>query len=395
MMGEKDYRKLFEKYLNGDYTAEELKEILAFFQVERSGNTLEQLVEDYLANDAVVSQTDEDSVRRVVHQTDQAIHAALQARRQRRRFQLSYWPYVAASILIVLSVSFGIYRYYGAPATQPALVSDHTGDIPPGGNRATLTLSDGRTIVLDGARGEIVIGNEVTYTDGSRVISNPSLSLQLTTPKGGTYQVTLPDSSKVWLNASSTLTYPNNFNGHERTVYLEGEAYFAVRGLTSSVGPHKELHKVPFKVVSKGHSVEVKGTEFNVSAYADEAAVMTTLVEGQVSVLADGSTTTLTAGQQSVSTGGTMHVHAVNPVLFTAWKDGMFIFEDETLENIMQRVARWYDVEIEYQGVNKEELYTGSFSRYENVSGVLNNLAFAGDLTYTIKERRIIISKAD
>src|SRR5690606_29570385 len=191
------------------------------------------------------------------------------------------WIAVAAAVMIFLTVSATIYLITRKESHPIKLASTHRTDVAPGGNRATLTLADGRVITLDEAQDGIVIGGgEITYSDGNRlagVVGNEAARramtfLTLSTPKGGTYQVTLSDGTKVWLNAESTLKYPADFSGAERTVTLIGEAYFSVVKDT----------KRPFKVITDGQEIEVLGTEFNVSAYPEESEIKTTLVVGKV-----------------------------------------------------------------------------------------------------------------
>src|SRR5690606_13352531 len=177
-------------------------------------------------------------------------------------------------------------------------------DILPGGNRATLTLADGRTINLSEAQTGIVVGDGITYLDGTGVLDNSASSvstiMSLSTPKGGTYQITLPDGSKVWLNANSTLKYPSRFGGKERVVELEGEAYFDVS--QQSTANSRQASFVPFLVKTNNQTVEVLGTEFNISAYADDPVTKTTLVEGSVKVSAHAvnASTLLKPGEQGL-----------------------------------------------------------------------------------------------
>src|SRR5690606_5790464 len=156
---------------------------------------------------------------------------------------------------------------------------------------------------------------------------------KLTTPKGGTYQVALPDGTKVWLNADSELKYPNQFTGKERIVELKGEAYFDVRNLKNST---------PFKVVSKGQTVEVLGTQFNVSAYPDEDEIQTTPVEGSVQIAADGrdQIMQLKPGEQGRLTGTRFRKEEVDISAFVAWKDDLFSFSENELRAVMNKLSR-------------------------------------------------------
>jgi ferric-dicitrate binding protein FerR (iron transport regulator) len=288
-------------------------------------------------------------------------------------------------------------------------------DIAPGKNGATITLSNGKVIQLSDAKTGVVVGKDLKYNDGAAVQGGgPDLrqddvmQLTATTAKGQTYQFTLPDGTKVWLNADSKISFPSRFPGQERKILLSGEAYFEVakvvmplsaEPLPGQISKPATLFKVPFLVESKGQTVEVLGTHFNISAYQDERLTTTTLVEGSVRVsmfdVALGRRTEmLKPNQQSIQTpGGGMQVRNVDVSEALDWKNGLFIFNDEPLQNVMRRVARWYDVEVSYDGVDQNELYGGSVSRYDNVSKVLRKLELTGGIHFKIEGRKIKVMK--
>ena len=323
----------------------------------------------------------------------------------------------AAAVLVFIAVGVGIYRYAGNNQVPTARI-DIQEDVLPGGNRATLTLASGQTIDLSDAQQGIIVGDGITYLDGSLVLGEQvdrETSEQvhtLTTPKGGTYQITLPDGTKVWLNAASSLRYPGSFDGDERVVELEGEAYFEV-----SEQVNERSQKMPFKVITSGQTVEVLGTRFNISAYADDPEIKTTLVEGKVKVALAGSTTdrspttdhrppiTLSPGEQSTvrarlpGQGAVIGVQQVDVNQYTAWKDGLFIFNNEPLENILKQVARWYDVEVDYQDDSLRGLILwGKISRNTPMSSVLNALALTEKVQFELttgpeNERRLTVMK--
>src|SRR5690606_22741368 len=202
----------------------------------------------------------------------------------------------------------------------------------------------------------------------------------LTTPKGGTYRLTLSDGTNVWLNAASTLRYPAKFTGTERMVELEGEAYFEVSRLTRG----SDI-RVPFRVVSKGQTVEVLGTEFNITAYADEDAVRTTLVEGSVQVVSDGAIetqrpqpVTLRPGQQSVVSPDGTQINSVDVSMFTAWKDGLFSFRETEMSDAMRQLARWYNVDVVYEGAVPETYFFGNIRRDKSLAHALAILKKSG-----------------
>lgn len=294
-------------------------------------------------------------------------------------------PYaVAASIALCIAVATAIYIF-----TKPEQYTEYAqNDIAPGGNKATLTLADGRTIDLSEAHTGIVInGEQISYSDASEEIALlKSISvnnLVLKTPKGGQYQVTLPDGTKVWLNAASSLTYPASFASlKERRVILSGEGYF-------EVAPNKA---VPFRVETSNQEIEVVGTHFNVNSYLDEPQEKTTLMEGAVKVTNGNNIRLLKPGQEATIKEG-IRVDDADVSATLSWKNGEFVFNDEALESIMRKVSRWYDVEVIYNGVDIYEEYGGSISRYDNLSKVLEKLELTGGIHFKIEGRRVTVMK--
>lgn len=273
--------------------------------------------------------------------------------------------------------------------------------ITPGGNRATLTLADGRTIPLSEVQDGIVIsGDQITYSDGTDLVphmqTGPVEMIQLETPRGGTYQVTLPDGSRVWLNAASTLSYPTQFlPGEGRVVSLEGEAYFEVAQIPADADSSPDGHRnVPFLVESRGQVVKVLGTQFNINAYANEPVTSTTLVEGRVEVSALGSTSTqmLSPGTQAVLRGSEIGTRKVDVSQYTAWKDGLFNIEGQSLRQVMQQLERWYDIEVAYDGRVDDVIFRGKISRNTEFQEVLYIFRKMG-IQYKIDGRKLTLTE--
>lgn len=287
-----------------------------------------------------------------------------------RRLSRTWIPYAAAAILAIA----GIWYIADDEAQGPKTAQVTAADIVPGGNRAMLTLSDGHTIALSEDQTGIAVNDALTYLDGTIIVDNELMEhtehadkpLALTTPSGGTYQIALPDGTLVWLNAASTLRYPKRFDGSERVVELNGEAFFEV-----------SKQRKPFKVISNGQVVEVLGTQFNVSAYPDEPHTKTTLVTGRVQVSSTantGSPVPIAPGQQSSVVGSDIRVTAVDTNQYIAWKQGIFHFESTPLEEMLKQIARWYDVEVVYKSGVPKETFTGRFRRDVSLKGVIDIL---------------------
>lgn len=329
-------------------------------------------------------------VRGIEDRLDELEHrSGTSAGRRLRRFVRA----ASVAAVLVLAVGLGFYFYGGRSAGR--LLSgnvppkDAVEEVLPGGNRAVLSLSDGSTIVLDSVGNGLLAtlgGTSVTKTAGGRVVlrelggyAPPSLRAynRLTTPRGGQYRIVLPDGTKVWLNAASSLRFPSSFSGSERRVELTGEAYF-------EVAKNREM---PFRVVSGDQVVEVLGTHFNISAYPEEATVSTTLLEGSVRVSRTGSgdSRLLEPGEQSEVGGDGIRVERVDAGRAVAWKNGYFVFSHESIGSIMRKISRWYDIDIAYKGDVTRERFVGLVSRFENVSAVLEMLQLTGSVRFDIQ----------
>jgi transmembrane sensor len=311
------------------------------------------------------------------------------------------WPRVVAAAAAIMVLGAGVLFYNSKTALEdarPPVQLAH--DVAPGVQGATLTLANGQTIRLsDAANGQIAqqAGVRVSKTaDGQVVYQVKSSASEVTTSmmntlkteKGETYILTLPDKSKVWLNAASSLTYAANLNepgkASLRKVKLVGEAYFEIA--------KDKAH--PFVVESGGQLIRVLGTHFNVSAYAGEE-VRTTLLEGSVDVSADArGRQVLKPGQQAVLSAQDLSVKEVNPDYAVAWMKGYFMFNNETLETAMLKIARWYNVEVVYDdhALKKETLF-GTISRFGNISGILKMIERADVVRFTIEGNTVHVKR--
>ena len=318
---------------------------------------------------------------------------------------------VAAAVLLVLAGGAWWWRNSAVRPSDQVKQEQGIADFKPGGNRAVLTLSGGRRIVLDSAANGVLTqqGNtqvqklsngQLAYRSAasnqqqaaSDKLQAASSKLQatsevlfntLSTPKGGQYQLILPDGSKVWLNAASSITYPTAFTSIGRTVKITGEAYFEV------------VHNArqPFRVQAGGQLIEDIGTSFNVNAYSDELLTRTTLVEGKIKISKGAGFRLLSPGQQAQSrTGGDIDVVAHADVQQAlAWKNGAFSFRDADLATVMRQLARWYDIEVEYEGAVPAGTFDGEIGRGLRLSQVLEGLAQTRINYNIINNHKIII----
>jgi len=299
--------------------------------------------------------------------------------------------WIAAAAAVVL-LGFGTWMasQYEKPVTPPAVTMTSIG---PGGNKATLTLGDHRTIELSDAQAGIVAGKQITYANGVPVEdlgsekNAESGMLSLHTPRGGTYKITLADGTEVWLNAASTIKYPSQFVSSERVVELEGEAYFHVKAAYG-----KDGSRIPFRVISKNQQVEVLGTQFNMNAYPEHGSVKTTLVEGKVAVHDQRNRITLRPDEQAVTNSGKTTIKPVNVEQYIAWREGKFNFDSRSFEETMAEIGRWYDLDIVYEnGIPAAEL-VGDAYRNQKISLVLRLLDVAEiDYQLDAARRKLII----
>jgi len=389
-MNKAEVEKLLEKYSNGLCTEHE-----------------KALVESWHLTDLATKHSNLDHAD-LIDAKNQIWNAIEEQTELKNNTQYSLWLKVASAAVVLLFVGFVIKNQIQKQVPSEQNLSKTTSKaIKPGGNKATLTLADGSKISLTDASNGVIAkqaGINITKTEnGELIYTVASLSTSKTqnlfntieTPRGGQYQVNLPDGTKVWLNAESSLKYPAVFNQSSRVVELKGEAYFEVAKLLSKTG-----NRVPFKVktnlgANRNQEVEVLGTHFNINAYNDEPRSKTTLLEGSVRVVNTIASTSnlLKPGQQSIisASSPSIIVKDVDAEEAVTWKDGFFSFNDENLETIMNKISRWYNVDIEYRGAKINKLFGGRISRFNSVNEVLETLQTTGDVHFKIEERRILV----
>jgi len=281
------------------------------------------------------------------------------------------WYAAAATIAAVISLFLLTRSHRQQPVESPAIAKII---IPPGTNKATLTLAEGKTILLDRTtNGQLAIQGSTTITKNtegliSYNVNGTAAALQntLTTPRGGQYQLILPDGTKVWVNAASSITYPTAFQSKERRVSIKGEAFFEIAQNKSQ----------PFIVeVQQGPQIQVLGTQFNINAYTDEPSIRTTLISGAVKVQYNSSSLVLKPAQQAKAEDHRLTLNPQPNIDETlAWKNGSFLFHRAPLDIVMRQLARWYDIEVIYTNEVPKILFEGEMKRDLNLSEVLDIL---------------------
>ncbi|PST83665.1 anti-sigma factor [Pedobacter yulinensis] len=369
MMNKQEAQKLLEKYLNGTITPQE------------------KVLFEQLSNRVTKKRLDR-SPDTELHDIGEQIYAKLPQPAQRPRTNSYRFIAVAAMVILCVSVSLLVF-------TKNKNKPEQVAHLAPGSNTATLTLANGKKILLSNAtaaslseQAGISISKtrkgELVYTVGQS--TNLPVEYNITeTPRGGQYRIVLPDGTKVWLNASSSLRYPTRFTGATRGVELKGEAYFQVA--------HNAA--MPFKVKTDKQVVTVLGTHFNINAYPDEPVLKTTLLEGKVKIDAIGKASSgiLKPGQQAALTGAGLTITEGDTEQAVAWKNGYFRFRGERIENVMRKLSRWYNIDVKYDTTSGEEGYYGTISRFKNLSQVLAVLAETGSVHFKIEGRRVTVMK--
>ena len=418
---------LFTKYYQKTATAEEAEEFIRLAAMDEHAVELQRLLEEaWDRPDAapVFSEAESEALLADVLRTGREAQEGREAKvipmdverveplGRRRR-----WVRFAAAAVVVGAVGLGGFLWVHRGDQLPVAGVRRPVVTPvavPGGNKAVLILSDGSAVTLDSTKNGFlttqgtthvvkVAGGQLAYAndaaDGARgtgtgaAAPSPSILYNtVRTPRGGQYQVTLPDGSRVWLNAATSLRFPTAFTGTDRTVELSGEAYFEIASRKDQ----------PFRVKVREMTVDVLGTHFNVMAYDDEESFRTTLLTGAVRVEGGETANFGDAGTQrsvqlkpgeearlSLDTKA-ISVAEADTDQCVAWKNGLFQFEGASLENVMRQVARWYDVDVHYTGTI-ERHFSGMISRNAPLANVLHVLERAGKTSFTLEGRTVTV----
>jgi ferric-dicitrate binding protein FerR (iron transport regulator) len=395
---EKDaIRILLEEYREGSLTETRREELLALMQPENEEEwltLLQELIETEAAGAIPVDpRILRASLQRVLS-VDRSAEIAPVIPMQRSVFRRYRWAAAAAILLMLSGIFYLVVDRHPkdiADSDTPMNMSDH--DLAPGGNKATLTLAGGQKIVLDSnANGTIarqgnatiekLAGGQLAYQHNNNEKPSTILYNTLETPRGGQYQLKLPDGTGVWLDAASSIRYPVFFGGKERRVTVTGQAYFEVAHNAAK----------PFIVEAAGAEVRDIGTGFNINAYPEEGAERITLVEGSVRISRQDRQLVLRPDEQArVGEQGFELVEGADLEQILAWKNGKFMFgEKADIQTIMRQVARWYDVDVEYQGTVSLH-FGGTISRRDSAAKLLEKLEMTNGVHFKIEGRKIIV----
>lgn len=386
MMDDKALAQLINRYLSEDLSREEAERLLDSLSRGDAQVQWEAALTALLQN------------REAHGLSDPArMQAAFKSITQRKPARVIRLRNAAAAAVLFIGLTAGAaFLLNGRQAKSPVTVADNKPlhNVTPGGNKAVLTLADGSQITLDSAGNGAIAsqGNmqviklnsgQLAYNAGNGAKDSRMISYNtLATPRGGQFQIILPDGTKVWLNAASSLRYPTTFAGKERKVKLSGEAYFEVAKMDGK----------PFSVDVDDMQIQVLGTHFNVMAYGDEASIRTTLLEGAVRIRHGAGQTSLHPGQQAqLKTSGEMKVFDDVDVEETvAWKNGYFQFNRASLAGVMRQISRWYDADIAFEGKLPEREFGGKIARNSSIDEVLKVLELS-NVHFRIEGKKITV----
>ncbi|RFZ85283.1 FecR family protein [Mucilaginibacter terrenus] len=375
-------RHLFDRYYNNTASQSERDELFAIIDAGQQDEELAHLISqtwDEL-NTTEPFFTKEKSASILSNITKQNESLGHQS-----KGSIIMWAKVAVAAMLIVCAGAAVFQQIKKrPAKQQvvARAKRPAHDALPGGNKAVLTLANGQTIVLDDAQngtlakqGATIIkkaaDGQLVYNAAAAAETSDARAMNtIATPRGGQYQIILPDGSKVWLNAASSISFPAHFTGSSREVTITGEAYFEVT----------KNKAMPFRVKTNEAKIEVLGTHFNVMAYDDENVMKTTLLEGAVNISSGNFSAALKPGQQAQihRSGQNRVVDDVDVDDETAWKNGIFQFRDAGIDVILRQASRWYDVDVTYKGKVPQREFTGHLSRNVRASELLKMLKYTG-----------------
>ncbi|HJT75011.1 MAG TPA: FecR domain-containing protein [Chitinophaga sp.] len=383
-MSDQHLHNLMLRYYKGATTPEEEEELM---QLLDSGN--EQVIKEIM--DVIWRENESVPPIYTPERSQELLREILPVRKLSVRKNVIRWSSAAAVLLLIAAGGWWL-----SQARKGAVIGkqhNKTEVVRPGGNKATLTLANGDVITLEDAENgalstqggtkiiKLKSGQLAYNSEQGTAAGTPAALNTLATPRGGQYQVTLPDGTEVWLNSASSITFPTKFTGSAREVQVKGEAYFEVAANA----------RQPFLVKTEGMEVQVLGTSFNLMAYSDEKTIRTTLVQGAVKVVKDNRNVLLQPGQQArLDADGGMKVVKADLESTLAWKNGLFTFNDATIEDVMRQISRWYDMEVVYPEGIPHDLFRGEMFRSEQITSVLKILEASG-VNFRVEGRKIIV----
>ncbi|MBC8986581.1 FecR domain-containing protein [Pedobacter sp. N36a] len=392
---------LIQKYINGTCTKEEREQLLRWYRSPK--HEIVEWPDAPGMDETAVYQRIFSKIEQEIDSKRSAVTPLTPDSSELKTRKLHFnWQKIAVAAALILTSGIAVYFYQQYPASPHIEQLTFKNEVKPGGNKAILKLADGTELVLDGAKnGALAQRKDINFSNTSdgqlaynRQKNDPSGNAEalnyntVSTPKGGQYRIILPDGTKVWLNAASSIRFPTNFLPGERKVTISGEVYFEVA---------KNKHQ-PFRVIADKQILEVLGTKFNISAYKDAPQISTTLAEGSVKLgrLKFNNYQVLKPGEQAqmkTTDENPAKISAADLEEVLAWKNDAFVFNNTPTNEVMKQMERWYNVELVYKGTAPDLYFTGVIPRESNLSTFLSVLEGTGGVKFGIEQNKVIIQK--
>jgi len=381
-MKKDQFKILIDKYLQNQATEDEVSLIDKYYDKLSDRTENEAYPHDTVSEQALLS--------KINHEIDAIEESKASTPKQTVKL-FPNWLKIA-SVLAIISLAYYFFQEKNLKVQQGAV--DYASKILPGGNKAILRLGNGKSIDLTAVKtGKLtafgsssaskIQVDEVSFADGIAETSGTQQLNVIDVPVGGFFKVVLSDGTKVWLNSASSLTFPSDFTGPQRNVKLKGEGYFEVAHQAQK----------PFIVETNKQSVEVLGTHFNVNAYADEDQVKTTLLTGSVKVRTPNKmqSALLKPGEAAILKDKSLSVHQADVNQSIDWINGRFNFSHTDVKSVLRKIARWYDIEVSYEGDFTGVEFGGKISKRKNLKETLNMLSRTGDVKFKVTGRRVVV----
>ena len=404
-MTELKLQRLLHQYLTNNISREDCIALLTYFKNADAGK-IDRLIDantfDLTEGPEFDGEQSKDLLNRIKSDLrfERAHVKEITPLRPTPKFYQNKWLKIAAAAIVLFTIGVLFFQQESSFFKQNSnskAKNEKASVILPGSKKAILTMTNGQSIALNNVAngilaqtnaGHVVKTNtgEIVYKNSGNGSSAKGLEYNtLSTPKGGEYQVILPDGTKVWLNSASSITYPTAFTDKERRVTIIGEAYFEVA----------KNKNIPFFVNVNNAQIRVLGTHFNIAAYGDDEEMTTTLIEGSVQVTKNKKQSMLKPGQKAVIYNGTDNivVSEANIEDAIAWKNGYFVFDDNDVNGVMKKISRWYDVTVDYRSNVSDQKFGGTFYRSKSIAELLQYLEKIGKVRFNIEGRRIIVMK--
>lgn len=382
---------LFDRFRNRSITAIEQEELAALLKDAAHERTVKEWIDQQITAGEVPHYPMNEAAAKDI--LDAVLNTPLPAAPAKRVSIFRRWQRAAAVLALAAGAYFFGGQYWLKKTPDIAQTKNITREIAPGKEGAILTLDDGSQLVLDSLRNgkianqhgtQLILDNgQLTYSPAAK--ANGELVYNtITTPRGRQFRVTLPDGSLIWLNAGSSVRYPASFPEHERKVFVTGEVYFEVARDAGA----------PFLVnINNKADIEVLGTSFNINAYENEEHITATLLTGSLRIRKEGRERILKPGEQASLLKDIRVVKDADLEKVIAWKDGFFDFSGVDLEHAMRQIARWYEVEVVYEGKVPDVRFYGRISRDISLNGLIRGLSSTTDASMKISEGKLIINQ--